>query len=443
MINKLYEIFLRSEGVSIDTRENLTNKIFFALPGKRADSNTFYRTALDKGAIACVIYDKAIAEEEKCFYFNDTMVALQELAGRFRSEFNVPVIAVTGSNGKTTTKEILYSILKNVFRTHATSGNYNNHIGLPLTLLSTPLDTDIIILEMGANAPGDIKFLCEIGKPTHGLITSIGRAHLEGFGDLNGVISAKFELFDYLNEHAGIRFINEMDDNIRKNINKCETDIMVTEIGFTGRNADFGLIRTNPFVEFEIREETSRYSVQSRLTGTHNWRNIMNAIAVSMYFGVEPGYIKKGIENYIPQNSRSQWVKYFETLLLLDAYNANPSSVRAMFEDFDKLKTRRRKFVFLGEMAELGREKVAAHEEIVEMLNRSTSLTGFFLVGSIYKELKDASTLAIFDNVNELKENLPPGFYDEKNMIMVKGSRSVGLENLFNSGKFKPFNNFD
>lgn len=443
MTDALYEIFLNADGVSIDTREELTNKIFFALPGKNVDSNTFYRLALDKGAVACVVSDRTISGEDRCFYTGNPLLVLQELAKRYRKEFNIPVIAITGSNGKTTTKEILHSILKTKFRTHATSGNYNNHIGLPLTLLSAPPDAQMIILEMGANAPGDIEFLCGIGRPTHGLITSIGRAHLEGFGDLQGVISAKFELFDYLDENSGVRFINQTDDNINRNSKRADRDIAIADDGFTGAEWNFRMVRTNPFVEFEMQKGVRKTVVRSKLTGMHNWRNIMNAVSVGMYFGAGPEHVKSGVEDYIPQNSRSQWIRYYNTLLLLDAYNANPSSVKAMFEDFDKLESGREKYVILGEMAELGKERIRAHEEVVELLRKSGSLAGFFLVGRVFKEIKGSAALKIFDNVEELKEKLPADFYTGNNMVMVKGSRSVRLEDLFHPGNFKPFDNFD
>ncbi len=443
MTTELYNIFLRSKGVSIDTREDLKGKIFFALPGKNVDSNTFYKRAFEKGAIACVVSDKSLKEIANCYYFEDTLVALQQLAIRYRKDFMIPVVGITGSNGKTTTKEILYSILKNQFRTHATAGNYNNHIGLPLTILSAPQDTEVLILEMGANAPGEIKTLCEQGQPTHGLITSIGRAHLEGFGDLNGVIKTKFELFEFLDRSGGHLFINLMDNNIRENRKLAKHDILINENEFAEAKVNYKVEELNPFVIFKIKSAEDEIQINSRLTGKHNWMNILNAMAVSFTLGVDLNNIKLGIENYIPQNSRSQWVKYHNSLILLDAYNANPSSVKSMFSDFDAMNSKRPKIAILGEMAELGNEKLQAHNELVKMLKNSKTVHKFFLVGKIFEGLEGLDTDQVFTSASHLKENLPADFYDENNLIMIKGSRSVKLEELFDSSNFESFDSFE
>lgn len=446
MIEAVYNRFLESAGVSIDSRDNLKDKIFIALKGEKTDGNQYWKQALDNGAIACIVSDADLRNEPGCYYFEDTLKVLQDLAGLYKKNvLRIPTLGITGSNGKTTTKELLVQVMSTKYKVHATKGNFNNHIGLPLTVLSCPKDAGFLILEMGANAPGDIKLLCEIGQPTHGLITSIGTAHLQGFGDLEGIIRTKFELFNYLDETGGICFINRFDSNIINHRNKRSSDVCWGESLKMQNGVLLDLLSSSPFVIFRLTyPDNTTADRTTKLTGLHNWYNVINTYLVGNYFGLTPEQIGDSVSHFIPNNNRSQWVKYGRATVFLDAYNANPSSVRAVLSEFVRLDTTLDKYIILGAMGELGEQSIALHREILEEVLRSDQFAAVFLVGQAYSDIVAAGqydNVSAFPDVQGLRMSLGAGFFEHPGVILVKGSRSIGLERLFDSGLFESVEN--
>ncbi len=448
MIEAVYKIFLESQGVSIDSRDDLRGKIFFALKGEKTDGNQYWKQALEKGAVACVVSDSNLKTEQNCYYVEDTIQALQILASLYKNRLlNVPTLGITGSNGKTTTKELLVKAMSNSYKVHATKGNFNNHIGLPLTILSCPRDVEFLILEMGANAPGDIKLLCEIGQPTCGLITSIGAAHLQGFKNLEGVVKTKFELFNYLDETGGTCFVNQFDENIRLKRLARQTDVYWGDVLKLQDDVLLVLLNSSPFVRFEIvYPNKEAIQITSKLTGIHNWYNIMNTFLVANYFGLDPYAIGSSVNLYLPDNNRSQWIRYDQATVLLDAYNANPSSVRAVLSEFANLTTRLEKHVILGVMGELGDESELLHRQILDEMRAIDNFSKIYLVGIVFmniaKDIKD-ERIAVYADVQELSDCIGATLFDQPKLVLVKGSRSVGLEKLFDPSQFKSIENID
>lgn len=429
----LYQKFLQSRVICTDTRQITSGCIFFALKGDNFDGNAYAAKALEAGAAWAVTDDPAIADE-RFIQVKDTLTALQELAAYHRSQLKIPFIAITGTNGKTTTKELLNSVLSQHCKTHATVGNLNNHIGVPLTILSIPDETEIAIIEMGANHQREIALLCSIAKPTHGLITNVGKAHLEGFGSFEGVKKAKGELYEYLKDTDGTAFINSdnhqlVDMSRERNLNR---------VVFYGSSADNyvsgSLEQSSPFLSVSWHREAMElddpsHLAISNLTGTYNLENILAAICIGTYFKLSPEQVNLGIQAYIPSNNRSQISKTIHNTLICDFYNANPSSMAVALENLGNAPDPNKAYI-LGDMFELGVEAEAEHAGIIQKAIAVNAGRGIFIGEEFYK-LKDSFQgeadyyLTTRDALLALRESPLTGF-----LVLIKGSRGMKLESL-------------
>ncbi|MDB4714637.1 UDP-N-acetylmuramoyl-tripeptide--D-alanyl-D-alanine ligase [Flavobacteriaceae bacterium] len=421
----LYSYFLKSSSVITDTRKIEKNALFFCLRGENFNGNKFAKEALQKGAAFVVIDDSGYFKENSQYILvEDCLKSLQELAKYHRLQFDIPVIGLTGSNGKTTTKELIYSVLSEQFNTTATFGNLNNHIGVPLTLLRINKNTEIALIEMGANHLKEIEFLCNITKPTHGYITNFGKAHLEGFGSIEGVIQGKSELYKSLENTKGTALINSEDklqvrltkNQAKQQFGNKEADIVITSNNYTTKD--------NNYLSVSFQSTI----INSKLKGTYNYSNIKAAIAFGFIFDISLEKIKKGIEGYIPKNNRSQWLKTERNTVILDAYNANPSSMTVALESLLNSNTKN-KILILGDMLELGDYAADEHQKIIEILNKKTPET-VILVGKEFKKTKTSNSN--FHKFEETKDVIP--FLQKKNFqnktILIKGSRGIALEVL-------------
>jgi UDP-N-acetylmuramoyl-tripeptide--D-alanyl-D-alanine ligase len=430
-IRALYLRFLASSGVSTDSRQLQPGNLFFALKGPHFDGNQYAAAALRAGARFAVVDDPAVVEDDNYVLVPDVLAALQELARHHRRHFSQPVLALTGSNGKTTTKELLAGVLSMQYRVHATIGNLNNHIGVPLTLLAMSLDTEIAVIEMGANHQQEIAALCRIAEPTHGLITNIGSAHLEGFGGIPGVIKGKGELFDYLRDHRGVAFVNLNDEHLPAMGHRVPQRVEYTVSDRpdpTHAPMEAKLLATHPNVRVAFLGEGGQLlEVTTHLPGAHNFQNILAAIAVAKYFKVPGRKIAAALAAYVPSNNRSQRLRYREVDFLLDAYNANPSSVAATLRTFAELSQGRGAAV-LGEMRELGAEAPAAHQRIA-VLARELGLDPVILVGPAFAATAERLGLRYFPDTAALKE----WFWQQDwrgRFVLLKASRGVALEGV-------------
>ncbi|WP_291107585.1 UDP-N-acetylmuramoyl-tripeptide--D-alanyl-D-alanine ligase [Flavobacterium sp. UBA6195] len=419
-INTLHSLFLKYPVVSTDTRKIAPNSIFFALRGENFDANTFTKEALEKGAKYVVIDNKDYFIDERTLLVENSLVALQELAKFHRLYLGLPIIALTGSNGKTTTKELINSVLSKKYNTLATIGNLNNHIGVPLTLLRFTKDTEIGIVEMGANHQKEIEFLCKIAQPDYGYITNFGKAHLEGFGGVEGVIKGKSEMYDYLKNNNKLIFVN-LDDTIQNQktenlkrfsftVNASQADVKITGV------------EANPMVKIAYNNLT----INSQLIGIYNANNINAAITIGNYFKVSDELIKEAIENYIPENNRSQLILKNGNEIILDAYNANPSSMAAAITNLIQLE-KKNKIAILGDMFELGNESLLEHKKIIALLENETSISTYFIGKDFFKNQIHNTHMSFFEDFESfsvfLKTNLP-----NNNLLLIKGSRGMALE---------------
>ncbi|MGZ3897281.1 MAG: UDP-N-acetylmuramoyl-tripeptide--D-alanyl-D-alanine ligase [Flavisolibacter sp.] len=419
-IEELYKIYLRHPAVQTDTRKLQKGDLFFALKGGSFDGNAFAARALEAGAAYAVIDDKAYAGDERMILVADVLQTLQDLARHHREQFSIPFLAITGSNGKTTTKELIHAVLSTRFKTYTTEGNLNNHIGVPLTLLKIRKDAQMAVIEMGANHQQEIASYCRYAQPTHGLITNVGKAHLEGFGGEEGVRRGKGELYDYLRAHEGTAFVmwdypylQEMSQGIPTRFTYGTREAEVT-----GKT-----LQTDPFLEVAF-DKGFHGRVATQLVGDYNLPNILAAVAVGSYFGVEEASIKKALENYTPSNSRSQLIQKGGMKIILDAYNANPSSMKAAIENFAHLGGDR-KILALGAMAELGVNSVQEHAAIVEEIKKYP-WQEVILVGGDFAKLQHP--FRQFDTPGEAGEWLKDRV--DASYILVKGSRSMQMEKL-------------
>jgi UDP-N-acetylmuramoyl-tripeptide--D-alanyl-D-alanine ligase len=394
--------------------------MFVAIKGKKYDANTFAVDALAKGASYVIIDNPDYYVDERTIVVEDSLQALQGLAKFHRQYLDLPIIALTGSNGKTTTKELLQAVLSKKFRTKATIGNLNNHIGVPLTLLSFDSSTEIGIVEMGANHQKEIQFLCEIAAPDYGYITNFGKAHLEGFGGVEGVIKGKSELYSHIADRKKKLFVN-LDDPIQ--VDKSAGIERIT-FGLKRQDADICIdsVSANPFVAVSF----SNIWVQSHLIGLYNANNINAAIAVGRYFKVNNKDIKEAIENYVPENNRSQLVKKNSNEIILDAYNANPSSMNVAIANFLQLDGNN-KIVILGDMFELGDESGEEHKVIVDSLKNEKNIECFFVGKEFYKNITKEENLHFFETFDSFGEYLKI-LAPKNKMILIKGSRGMALE---------------
>ncbi|RTY86595.1 UDP-N-acetylmuramoyl-tripeptide--D-alanyl-D-alanine ligase [Flavobacterium sp. GT3R68] len=418
-IQNIHNLFLNCASVSIDTRKIETNSFFIAIKGERFDANTFADEALKKGASYVIIDNADYFIDERTILVNDSLTTLQELARFHRNYLKLPVIALTGSNGKTTTKELIQVVLSKKYKTKATVGNLNNHIGVPLTLLSFDADTEIGIVEMGANHQKEIEFLCDIAQPDYGYITNFGKAHLEGFGGVEGVIKAKSEMYTYLAKNDKLVFVN-LEDPIQSS---KTTNMKTFSFGVNkDANVNIASVTANPFVDVVY----SDIQIVSHLIGLYNANNINAAITIGKYFGVADSAIKMAIESFVPDNNRSQLLRKDSNEIILDAYNANPSSMAVAIENFVQLE-KQNKIAILGDMFELGAESLSEHKNIVELLSDEEQTTCYFIGKDFYNNKIVKSNLHFYDTFEAFSEAFKRTKFENK-MILIKGSRGMALE---------------
>ena len=412
-IPKLYELYKTHYLVTTDTRAIPTNSLFFALKGDHFNGNSFATQALSLGARFAIIDEKAYQTDKRMILVADALQTLQDLANYHRKQLQLPIIGLTGSNGKTTTKELIHAVLQQKFKTVATKGNLNNHIGVPLTLLSMTPDTALGIVEMGANHQQEIAFLSSICEPDFGYITNFGKAHLEGFGGVEGVIKGKSELFDFIRANHKMVFVNPSDA-----IQMTKTSD-ISRILFDMESIQF--VGMNPYLQLSLDGK----NIQTQLMGDYNFPNIAAAITIGLYFGVPIAAISKAIEGYVPQNNRSQIVKTTHNTLILDAYNANPSSMKVALENFAVL-NESQKVVILGDMFELGEDSAHEHQAIAD-LAASLNFESIFLVGKNFHGV--SINHATFSDFESLQAQLTKQPLHQKT-ILIKGSRGMKLERL-------------
>ncbi|HMG81466.1 MAG TPA: UDP-N-acetylmuramoyl-tripeptide--D-alanyl-D-alanine ligase [Ferruginibacter sp.] len=418
-IQELYSIFLQHPSVETDTRKIKKGDIFFALKGPSFNGNSFAKQALLAGASYAVVDEVIDPADEKIIKTEDVLTTLQQLAKYHRQQFNIPFIAITGSNGKTTTKELVHEVLSTTYKTYTTKGNLNNHIGIPITILSVQKDAEIAVIEMGANHQKEIEGYCDYCMPTHGIITNIGKAHLEGFGGEEGVKKGKGELFDYLRAHDGTVFIMNDYDHL-KEISKGINEVI--SYGTTDADIVGTINKSTEFLEVSIKKGPS---IKTNLVGEYNLPNVLVAVAVGKYFKVPDEKIKAALENYTPSNSRSQLIEKGSNKIILDAYNANPTSMKAAIENFAKMNARK-KVLLLGGMAELGNESLKEHEGIVALINKY-KWDAVVLVGGDYNKI--VNNFTYFNNSTEAKDWLQQQKFTDT-MLLVKGSRSMQMEKV-------------
>lgn len=432
-INELYELFQQSGKISTDSRSVEPGSLFFALRGDRFDGNRYAGAALDQGAAYAIVDNAEVVEAGKNFILvEDVLLTLQQLARFHRRKFHIPVIAITGSNGKTTTKELVSAVLATHYPTHFTRGNLNNHIGVALTLLAMSDQTEVAVIEMGANAQGEIAALCQIAEPTHGVITNIGKAHLEGFGGLEGVKRGKSELYRYLETHRGTVFVN-MDEpfleDLSQGISKRILYKVASEIQAEAYPISVKLSQAAPFLEVVVLDESGQeVRIKSHLIGHYNLNNLLTAIALGKYFKVPVQRIKSAIEAYIPRMNRSQLMQQGSNTFILDAYNANPTSMEAALRNFAAMGTRP-KVALLGAMFELGLESAVEHTRIAK-LAAQLGLEQVVLIGSGFAAAAEAERLLFFEDVAALRDWFWSQSW-ENTHFLLKGSRGMQLEKLF------------
>ena len=419
-INTIHSLFLECTKVSTDTRKIEKDCLFVALKGDNFDANTFAKEALDKGAKFVIIDNNEYYINEKTILVNESLETLQQLAKFHRTYLGLPIIALTGSNGKTTTKELIHAVLSKKYNTIATIGNLNNHIGVPLTLLRFTKDTEIGIVEMGANHQKEIEFLCKIAQPDYGYITNFGKAHLEGFGGVEGVIKGKSEMYNFLQENNKMAFVN-LDDAIQ---NEKTTQLKRFTFSTSNKNTDvrIGHIEANPMVKINY----NNLFIHSHLIGIYNANNINAAITIGNYFKVTDNLIKEAIENYIPENNRSQLIQKNGNEIVLDAYNANPSSMTAAIMNFIQL-DKANKIAILGDMFELGNESLSEHKKVIELLENQSEIKTYFIGKDFYANKLNSNHITFFEDFNSfanfLRERKPTN-----SLLLIKGSRGMALE---------------
>jgi len=423
---QLFSLFKESTGVSTDSRKVSKGQIFFALWGDNFNGNKFACEALERGAL-CAVIDDPLFETENTILVDDCLFELQALAAHYRKDLGVPVLAITGTNGKTTTKELLAAILSKNKKVHFTQGNLNNHIGVPLTILSAPPDTEMMIIEMGASHIGEIRTLCLIAKPDYGIITNIGNAHLEGFGSLEGVIKAKTELYEHLRKVNGIALYNDRDPLLVEKIFR----IINRAVPFSDPTGiDLVVESIPPAVNLNISVKYlhNSYTVNTNLFGLYNLENVRSAIATGLFFGVDIKDILEAVGNYVPANNRSQVKVTKNNTLICDSYNANPTSMNAAIEAFSKLEADH-KVLILGDMLELGDKSEDEHSKVLTLIG-SVRPEKALLVGPVFQKVAPKSGFSVFKNADDLTEYLKKDALKGKT-ILIKGSRGMKLEKVY------------
>lgn len=421
-IEKIYQYYSKKYLVSTDSRKIEEGCVFVALKGERFDGNDFaYQVAQDNIA-ACVIADrKDLPHHERLFIVEDSLTTLQELARLHREKCNIPIIGITGTNGKTTTKELTATVLSKKFNLIYTQGNFNNHLGLPLTILRIKPDTEMAVVEMGANHPNEIAQLCTIANPDFGIITNIGKAHLEGFGSFEGVVKTKNELYDFIRNKNGKLFVNH-DNELLMNLSN---GIDIQTYGKDNNaNIKASIVSSNPYliINWEGNE------IKTNLVGDYNFENVMAAISVGCHFNIEKNLIIEALENYTPTNNRSQFIKSEKNEIVMDAYNANPVSMHHAIKNFRNISSDNT-LLILGDMRELGKDSEKEHKIIVNLI-KELKFENVILVGSEFKKNADTD-FTTFDNVDELLSYINDNNISGKK-ILIKGSNSIRLEKIIN-----------
>jgi len=430
-IQDLYQLYLQHPVISTDTRKIASGSLFFALKGDKFDANTFAAQALEAGAAYAVIDNAAYRLSDRCILVDDVLSTLQNLARYHRKQLQIPVIGLTGTNGKTTTKELINAILSQQFTTLATQGNLNNHIGVPLTILSINNTHQMAVIEMGANHQKEIALLCTIAQPTHGLITNVGKAHLEGFGGVEGVKIGKGEMYDYLKATEGIAFVNSDSPDLML---MKETRGLVN-VNYYGRLSALNTISGNLSdngsylaLNWKIAGRDQKYHTSTQLTGNYNLDNVLAAICIGHYFKLSPEQINAGIEGYQPKNNRSQILKTNTNTLICDYYNANPSSMMVAIDNLSKMQAAQ-KVMILGDMFEMGDEAAAEHENVLKAALATAGAKVIF-VGKEFSLLKSDHNEATF---YATAEDAMAGLQAEpitNSTVLLKGSRGMALERL-------------
>lgn len=425
-IQLIYQYYLSNPIICTDTRQIIPGCLFFALKGDNFDANTFAEKALAQGAAFAIIDNKDYEINEFCILVDNVLLKLQELATYHRKQLSIPVIGLTGSNGKTTTKELINAVLSEKYKTFATKGNLNNHIGVPLSVLSIHKDTEIAVIEMGANHQKEIELLCTIAQPTHGMITNIGMAHLDGFGGFEGVKKGKAELFAYLKSTNGTAFINRDSEHIVEMSQKAALEHLVY-YGTTGSNFISGnLLQSDPLIELSWTAQSGTFNANTNLTGAYNFENILAAISIASFFELEPAQINKGLAAYFPNNNRSQLTKTANNTVICDFYNANPSSMSAALNNLSVLEAAH-KTAIIGDMFELGAETAAQHQQIAALAEKTGIDTIY--IGKHFYSWKDQYKGLFFNTPAEAAEWIKNNPLNN-HLILLKGSRGMALEQL-------------
>lgn len=422
---ELYDLFLQYPTITTDSRICPKDSIFFALKGERFNGNKFAEKAIEKGCAYAVVDEEPETKNDRIILVKDVLLSLQKLANWHRKKLKIPIIGITGSNGKTTTKELIAVALSKEFKVAYTQGNMNNHIGVPLTLLSMNKSHEIGVVEMGASRPGDIRELCEIAEPNYGIITNVGKAHMEGFGSFENLVNAKCELYDYLRENDRKVFVNK--DNQILYERSQDMDRILYGKNDPSLFASGTIADANPFLEFDWSFFDSSYRVKTRLVGEFNFDNSIAAVAVCKFFGINAERISAALEEYEPTNHRSQFKRTDKNDLIIDAYNANPTSMKASLEFFSSVPSTLPKMVILGEMKELGESSNREHKKLVRFLEKQ-SFDKVYLVGSVFSEWSEGHDgFRLFGDVEELINALEEEPVSN-HYILLKGSHSVQLE---------------
>lgn len=425
MIEQLYVNYNECTGVSTDTRKIENGTLFFALKGPNFNANKLADEALEKGANYVVIDDEQYQKDDRYLLVNDCLETLQQLANHHRKQFDIPFIGITGSNGKTTTKELVKAVLAQKYKVHATAGNFNNHIGVPLTLLAMDESVEIAIIEMGANKLGDIAELCAIAEPTHGIITNIGKAHVGNFGGMENIIRAKSELYQYLIQHSGQVWINS-NEEILANMSKRFTSPLFYPN--TGDYYHAELLDASPYVQLKT---DSGETIQSQLVGTYNFENIAAALCIGKYFNIDSVKSNKAIQTYIPANNRSQIVTKATNTIIMDAYNANPSSMEVAIDNLGRMKGTK-KIAVLGDMYELGDESEKEHRKLGELVSIQKFDEVYFCGELIKSALENYPEGKYFKDKKSLAVALRQKKFQDA-IILFKASRGIGLETVLDS----------
>ncbi|MCF0207741.1 MAG: UDP-N-acetylmuramoyl-tripeptide--D-alanyl-D-alanine ligase [Bacteroidales bacterium] len=428
MIEEIYKVFEKSRVISTDSRAITPNSLFFALKGDNFDGNDYVLSALESGCVAAVASDKKYVGVDNVFVVEDTLKALQQLANFHRRKLRIPILAITGTNGKTTTKELTSAVLAKKFRISYTQGNKNNHIGVPLTILSMNRTVDMGVVEMGANHPGEIKTLCEIAEPNYGIITNVGKAHLEGFGSIEGVMRTKGELYDYLNEHDGTIFIND-DNELLKQVLSGHDKLKVVRYGKNEACFCSGVYSEYAYqTAVNWKSQNATGYVKSNLIGMYNFENILAAITIGNHFEIHPTAIDSAISDYMPKNNRSQMTKTSRNTLILDLYNANPTSMKAAIDSYNTIKDSHKSLI-LGDMLELGAESDTEHREVLDYVRKSGYEMAYFIGKNFIRFAQEYPEFMFFASVEDTNKYFIAN-PEKSKIFLIKGSRGVRLEKV-------------